>query len=71
MWSDAGCTYASLQYQHARAVALSAGPYIRVAPGEYIYLTLGYDTTDAQVTEHIDQNPKSKKCRRKRATTRH
>ena len=24
MWSDAGCTYASLQYQHATAVALSA-----------------------------------------------
>ena len=55
MWSDAGCTYASLQYQHATAVALSAGQYIGLAPGEYIHLTLGDDTTDAQVTERIDQ----------------
>ena len=55
MWSDAGCTYASLQYQHATAVALSAKHYIGVAPGEYIHLTLGDDKTDAQVTERIDQ----------------
>ena len=55
MWSDAGCTYASLQYQHATAVALSAGQYIGVAPGEYIHLTLGDDTTDAPVTERMDQ----------------
>ena len=34
MWSDAGCTYASLQYQHATAVALSAGQYIGAAPAE-------------------------------------
>ena len=55
MWSDAGCTYASLQYQHATTVALSAGQYIGVAPGDYIHLTLGDDTTDAQVKERIDQ----------------
>ena len=55
MWSDAGCTYASLQYQHATAVALSAGQYIGVAPGEYVHITLGDDNTDAQVTERIDQ----------------
>ena len=55
MWSDAGCTYASLQYQHATAVALSAGQYIGVAPGEYVHITLGEDNTDTQVTERIDQ----------------
>ena len=55
MWSDAGCTYAPLQYQHATAVALSAGQYIGVAPGEYIHLKLGDDTTDAPVTERMDQ----------------
>ena len=55
MWSDAGCTYASLQYQHATAVALSAGQYIGVAPGEYVHITLGDDNTDAQVTERINQ----------------
>ena len=55
MWSDAGCTYASLQYQHATAVALSAGQYIGVAPGEYIHITLGDDNTDTQVTKCIDQ----------------
>ena len=55
MWSDAGCTYASLQYQPATAVALSAGQYIGVAPGEYVHITLGDDNTDTQVTERIDQ----------------
>ena len=55
MWSDAGCTYASLQYQHATAVALSAGQYIGVAPGEYVHITLGDDNTDTQVAERIDQ----------------
>ena len=55
MWSDTGCTYASLQYQHATAVALSAGQYIRVAPGEYVHITLGDNKTDTQVTERIDQ----------------
>ena len=47
MWNDARCTYASLQYQHATAVALSVGQYIGVAPGEYIHLTLGEDTIDS------------------------
>ena len=37
------------------AVALSAGQYIGVAPGEYVHITLGDDDTDAQVTERIDQ----------------
>ena len=55
MWSDAGYTYASLQYQHATAVALSAGQYIGVASGEYLLLTLGDNTTDAQGTKRIDQ----------------
>ena len=55
MWSDAGCTYASLQYQHATAVALSAGQYIGVAPGECVHITLGDDNTDTLVTERIDQ----------------
>ena len=55
MWSDAGCTYASLQYQHATSVALNAGQYIGVAPGEYVHITLGDDNTDTQVTERIDQ----------------
>ena len=55
MWSNAGCTYASLQYQHATAVALSAGQYIGAAPGEYVHITLGDDKTDTQVTERIDQ----------------
>ena len=55
MWSDTGCTYPSLQYQHATAVALSAGQYIGVAPGEYVHITLGDDNTDTQVTERIDQ----------------
>ena len=55
MWSDAGCTCASLQYQHATAVALSAGQYIGVAPGEYVHTTLGDDNTDTQVTVPIDQ----------------
>ena len=55
MWSDAGCTYASLQYQHATAVALSAGQYIGVAPGEYVHITLGDDNTDTQAAERIDQ----------------
>ena len=55
MWRDAGCTYASLQYQHATAVALSAGQYIGVAPGEYVHITLGDDNTDTQAAERIDQ----------------
>ena len=55
IWSDAGCTYASLQYQHATAVALSAGQYIGVAPGEYVHITLGDDNTDTQAAERIDQ----------------
>ena len=55
MWNDVGCTYAFLQYQHATAVALIARQYVGVAPGEYIHLTLGDDTIDTQVTEHIDQ----------------
>ena len=55
MWSDAGCTYASLQYQHATAVAPSAGQYIGVAPNEYVHITLGDDNTDTQVTERIDE----------------
>ena len=54
MWSDAGCTYASLQYPHATAVALSAGQYIGVAPGEYVHITLGDDNTDTHATERID-----------------
>ena len=36
-------------------MALSAGQYIGVAPGEYIHLTLGDDKADTQVTERIDQ----------------
>ena len=55
MWSDAGCTYASLQYQHATAMALSDRQYIGVAPGEYIHLTPGDDTTYAHVTQHMDE----------------
>ena len=55
MWSDAGCTYASLQYQHATAVALSAGQYIRVAPGAYVHMTLGDDNRDSQSAERIAQ----------------
>ena len=55
MWSDARCTYASLQYQHATAVALSAKQHIGVEPGEYIHLTLGDDTTHTHVTERMDQ----------------
>ena len=55
MWSDAGCTYTSLQYQHATAVAVSAGQDIGVAPGEYVHITRGDDKTDTQVTERIDQ----------------
>ena len=55
MWSDAGCTYAPLQYQYATTVALSAGQYIGVAPGEYVHITLGDDNMDTQVTERIDQ----------------
>ena len=54
MWSDAGCSYVSLQCQHATAVALSAKQYIGVSPGECIHLTLGDDTTDVEVTERID-----------------
>ena len=55
MWSDAGCTYASLQYQHATAVALSAEQYIGVAPGEYVHITLRDDNTDTQAAERINQ----------------
>ena len=36
-------------------MALSAGQYIGVAPGEYVHITLGDDNTDTQVTERIDQ----------------
>ena len=28
MWSDAGCSYASVRYQHATALALAAGQYV-------------------------------------------
>ena len=35
-------------------MALSAGQYIGVAPGDYIHLTLGDDTTDTHVAERID-----------------
>ena len=55
MWSDAGCTYASVQYPHATAAALSAGRYVRVAPGEYIHLALGDDNVDQQPAARIDQ----------------
>ena len=55
MWSDERCTYASLQYQHATAVALSAGKYIGVAGAEYVHITLGDNKTDTQVTERIHQ----------------
>ena len=47
MWSDVGCTYASMRYQHTTAtVALAAGHYVGVALGEYVHLTLGDDTID-------------------------
>ena len=36
-------------------MALSAGQYIGVAPGEYVHITLGDDKTDTRVTERIDQ----------------
>ena len=39
MWSDARCSYTSVRYQHATAVALAAGQYVGVAPGEYIHMT--------------------------------
>ena len=55
MCSDATCTYASLQYQHATASALRARPYVGVAPGEYIHLTLANHTVGAQVPERIDE----------------
>ena len=55
MWSDGGCNYASLQYQHATSLVLGAAQDIGVAAMEYIHLTLGDDTTDAQVMERIDQ----------------
>ena len=60
MWSNAGCTYASLRYQHAMAVALCAGQYVGVAPGEYIHLTLGQDGIDQQASTRIDSMLKQK-----------
>ena len=53
MWSHASCPCTSLQYQHAIAVALSAGQYIDVAPGEYVHLIVGDDTTTS-VIERMD-----------------
>ena len=44
----------------------SAGQYIGVAPGEYIHLTLGDNTTTAHVTERVDhmllQNMQQETC---------
>ena len=36
-------------------MALGAGQYIGMAPGEYVHITLGDDKTNTQVTECIDQ----------------
>ena len=47
MWSDAGCSYASLQYQHAIPVPLCAGQYVTAA--------LGDDTVDQQAATRNDQ----------------
>ena len=54
MWSDAGCTYASIQYQNKASVVLSAGQYVAVSPGEYIHITLGDEQIDSKASDKIE-----------------
>ena len=55
MWSNADCSYASVRYQHATAVALAADQYVGVALAGYIHMTLGADAVDQQASDRIDQ----------------